>query len=339
VASYRRRRDCENLFKLPKPAGGARRGSGRRAPALKSVTIGIPAYNEANRIGRLLRAVLDQDCSTFQLDAVVVVSDGSTDGTVAACHEARSGVVRVVDHRSRKGKAVRFNELMRQNRSDIYVNVDADVLPAHRGVIAALVEQFSDEVGLVSGVWQAWPPGTLVERLHVWEMDVWRDAVSRWNRGINVYSHQGRISAISGQLAQRITIPSGLSADDDYLFLSVKRLGKAFRIAPGAIFFFKPPDTFRDWRQQRLRYNASPRLQAALLGEWVRDEFRMPIRHKLGAILRAARRSPALTAGCLALWTFGCVDTWAHHWEDDVVGWEPLPSTKRSPAREPAGSS
>jgi glycosyltransferase involved in cell wall biosynthesis len=43
-----------------------------------TVTIGIPAYNEAANITSLLMALLAQNTPNFKLESIIVASDGST---------------------------------------------------------------------------------------------------------------------------------------------------------------------------------------------------------------------------------------------------------------------
>ena len=47
-----------------------------------TVTIGIPAYNEQENISCLLRSIIKQKAWSYRLQSVVVVCDGSTDGTL-----------------------------------------------------------------------------------------------------------------------------------------------------------------------------------------------------------------------------------------------------------------
>ncbi len=81
----------------------------------------IPAYNEEGRISRVLEAVT----ASPLLDEVVVVDDGSTDGTY---EEASSFPVRVIKREKNGGKGAALKTGLEQTEADIYVFLDADLL-------------------------------------------------------------------------------------------------------------------------------------------------------------------------------------------------------------------
>jgi cellulose synthase/poly-beta-1,6-N-acetylglucosamine synthase-like glycosyltransferase len=125
------------------------RGTARRRGRPR-VTVIVAAYNEAACIGRKLASTLSQRYPWDRLD-VVVVSDGSTDGTddiVAACPDPRVTLVRQ-DRRS--GKSVALNRGVAAAKGEILVFTDANAIFAP-DAISRLAAAFDDpRVGLVSG--------------------------------------------------------------------------------------------------------------------------------------------------------------------------------------------
>ena len=99
------------------------------------ISIIIPAYNEADRIGAQLEALATQ---TDAADCEVVVADnGSRDGTAAVVAAWADRLpVRVVDASARRGAAAARNLAADAARGDLLVFVDADdvVMP---GFVAA----------------------------------------------------------------------------------------------------------------------------------------------------------------------------------------------------------
>ena len=97
----------------------------------ESLSIVVPAYNEGARLGRSLRAVADY-LSRYDADTeLIVVDDGSTDGTADAAREELSRAKRVrtsvISYQSNlgKGRAVRLGLLA--SRGDIALFTDADL--------------------------------------------------------------------------------------------------------------------------------------------------------------------------------------------------------------------
>ncbi|MDK2784256.1 MAG: hypothetical protein PWQ41_1240 [Bacillota bacterium] len=83
----------------------------------------IPAYNEAERIGKVIAAVEKVD----EVDEIVVVSDGSTDGTAAAAASAGSKV-KVVELSTNMGKGAALLAGVQATTADLLVFLDADLL-------------------------------------------------------------------------------------------------------------------------------------------------------------------------------------------------------------------
>ena len=95
------------------------------------LSIIIPAYNEAARLGKTLRAVLDYLRDNFPEAEVIVVDDGSSDQTADLARQVLqdSGTLRtsVISYKSNlgKGRAVRLGLLAA--RGDVALFSDADL--------------------------------------------------------------------------------------------------------------------------------------------------------------------------------------------------------------------
>ena len=114
---------------------------------LEPVTVIIPAYNEAAGIVRTVRSVYDSEYPYLE---IVVVDDGSTDGTAMAVEELGLAGVRVISQPNR-GKPAAIQAGIVEARGDLIVLLDGDTI-FERKTIHRLVQPFADpQVGAVAG--------------------------------------------------------------------------------------------------------------------------------------------------------------------------------------------
>ncbi|HXW75195.1 MAG TPA: glycosyltransferase family 2 protein [Steroidobacteraceae bacterium] len=117
-----------------------------------TVTVVISAYNEVSHIGATVRNKLTQDYPATLLD-VMVVSDGSTDGTDEVLQQLASQEARVsyLRQEPRGGKTAALNAVVERARGEIIVFSDANSM-YRPDTVRRLVEGFADpEVGYASG--------------------------------------------------------------------------------------------------------------------------------------------------------------------------------------------
>ncbi|WP_246123324.1 glycosyltransferase [Marinobacter maritimus] len=122
----------------------------RRGDQKPSVALVISCYNEEDVIREKLQNALELDYPQ-ELLQIIVVSDGSEDGTDDAVREfEREGVV-LIRQEGRLGKTMGINLAMEQITADITVFSDANAMYAS-DAISKLVRNFADlDVGYVVG--------------------------------------------------------------------------------------------------------------------------------------------------------------------------------------------
>jgi glycosyltransferase involved in cell wall biosynthesis len=125
-----------NAAVLRRPATAA----GHPAEVAPAVSVLVPARDEAHRIAPCIRSLLAQDVDC----EILVLDDGSTDGTADVVRAAAGGDprLRVLDGRPLPagwlGKPHACQQLADAARGDVLVFVDADVVVAPGGLAATL---------------------------------------------------------------------------------------------------------------------------------------------------------------------------------------------------------
>lgn len=109
---------------------------------LPLVSIVMPAYQAAGTIARAVASVLAQTCKEWEL---IVVDDGSSDGTTAMVHAAAKGDPRVLVKQLSKnvGAAAAINIGWRSSRAELVAILDADdiALPERAALQREFLEQ------------------------------------------------------------------------------------------------------------------------------------------------------------------------------------------------------
>jgi poly-beta-1,6-N-acetyl-D-glucosamine synthase len=115
------------------------------------VSVVMVVRNEESVLAEKIRNLVAMDYPAEKLQ-VVVVSDGSTDGTEAILREhARSPQVHVVLNQLPRGKAQGLNDGLNMAHGDVVIFTDARQ-PIDRNAFRLLMENFADtQVGAVSG--------------------------------------------------------------------------------------------------------------------------------------------------------------------------------------------
>jgi glycosyltransferase involved in cell wall biosynthesis len=98
----------------------------------------LPAYNEAGRVGNVVRVL----CQVELLDEIIIVDDGSIDGTSTEAKEAAAGDERfsLLRHASNRGKGQAILSGWQATHAANLLFLDADLVNLENRHITALVE-------------------------------------------------------------------------------------------------------------------------------------------------------------------------------------------------------
>lgn len=118
---------------------------------VRDVTVLMPAYNEAENLVEVIPATAKVLESTGRSWEIIVVDDGSTDGTRTVMGDLRSDQVRYIRLRRNSGKSAALSVGFEHSAGDVIVLMDADGQDDPEEVPKLLAELDAGQVSLVTG--------------------------------------------------------------------------------------------------------------------------------------------------------------------------------------------
>jgi glycosyltransferase involved in cell wall biosynthesis len=273
-----------------------------------TVTVGIPAYNEIKGLPYLLESLRTQEWDNFILEKVLVISDGSDDGTdeyasAFAKNHPQLPVI-LVNDKKRLGQAARLKQIYQTNQSDILITLDADTKLANNLTLAAAVECFTDpHIGLVGFNDTPVRVSNFFGRIVTAHINLWYHIRKNINGGDSVYNHHGCASAVRKDLAQVAgqDMPTDIVAADTYLYFKAKELGLKLAHARKAVVYYKAPTNYQDYTLQTLRFNQTRSRITEHFGDWIKPYRVVPKSAKLKGVLIMCLKNPVFTALALGM--------------------------------------
>ena len=192
-------------------------------PITPSVSIVLAVHNGAALLPRKIEHLLNLDYPNVK--EIIIVSDGSTDGTETLLARQPHPRVRTIVLKEHGGKAVAVNAGMAAATAEVilFVDIRPEIAP---GAIRQLVSNFADrQVGCVSGNLALRQEGHDAASAAVgglyWRYEQWlRECEAVYDSPVGVY---GGFYAIRRELA--VAQPPGIILDDMFQPLSIIRLG------------------------------------------------------------------------------------------------------------------
>jgi peptidoglycan-N-acetylglucosamine deacetylase len=226
----------------------------RPAPAQPSVAVIVPAFNEVAVIERTIHSLLASEGPTFE---ILVVDDGSTDGTSARVLETFAGEPRVsVFTRPNGGKAAALNFGLRQTAADVIVALDADTLFEPQ-TVARLAAHFGDSrVAAVAGNAKV---GNRLNLLTKWQALEYITSQNLDRRAFDVLNCITVVPGAVGAWRRSLIVEAGgfsqdTLAEDADLTLTMLRGGGHVAYEDRAIAWTEAPDTTAALLKQRFRW-------------------------------------------------------------------------------------
>lgn len=219
-----------------------------------TITVLVPAYNEEGYVGRTIASLLAASYPDGKKE-IVVVDDGSTDGTADEARRYESDIVTVVS-KENGGKYSALNYGLLFADGEVIVTVDADSIvetDALREIVAPLAADSG--VGAVAGNVKIFNRESFVTKCQAIEYVLNINLVRR------IYDQLGAVSIVPGCLgAYRRAALEEVNAYDPHTLTedfdtTMKVLEQGYKVRfSEAVVYTEAPDTWRDLYRQRLRW-------------------------------------------------------------------------------------
>ncbi|PJE58456.1 MAG: hypothetical protein COU81_00660 [Candidatus Portnoybacteria bacterium CG10_big_fil_rev_8_21_14_0_10_36_7] len=271
-----------------------------------TLTVGIPAHNEENNIGLLINSILKQEKKTYNLKAIVVVSDGSSDKTVSIVkkYAENDSRIKVVSRKVRLGKANGLNLIYDLNTSDLLFVPDADIVLRNKSCLDEMVLLFNKNpfLNLVSARHIPAPTKKFMGKFAVYSYLSLEDAFLQFNNGNNFYTVMSA-SMISKKFAKSFKYPTGTISDQNYLYAQATRKNlHKYRFAKNAEVIFTTVNTFEDWRLLGLRSVVGDKVDVSKhFGKAILEEYSLPKTLVLRTQLKWFLKHPFFMAGSVLM--------------------------------------
>ncbi len=228
-------------------------------PGVPTFSFVIPAYNEADDIVTTLECALAQRLRPHE---IIVVDDGSTDGTLEKLQQLRDdGLIVVIEHGTNRGAAAARNTAIAAATGDVLVFVDADNWPPVDFLerLAPLYQRGFDFVSVESRIANQ------------------RNVIGRFQQAQHAYCYGGQRRGAVGytqafscrrSAAVAVGFPEelpGFGGEDVEFFDRLLRSGYAWKGDFSIEVLNQVPDTLAEfWRQYRARGKAVPYIEHRL---------------------------------------------------------------------------
>lgn len=243
-----------------------------------TVSIGIPAYNEEANIKWLLESLLRQRQIGFSLKKILIVSDGSIDGTNNIVRSFKDKKINLIVNEQRKGQVYAQNLIFSSVKTDLVVIMEADTLPVSNKYLSKLIRPIirNPLVSLVQGSTQSLKPHTLIEKTLHYQLLIYRK-FSINNRIDEHWFCSGRGGrAFAKSVFKNLSWPKDLP-EDVYALLWCKQKKLLTAFEESAICSFRLPQTFNDLLKERQKINSGKlSLKNYFLSNYLKKFYQIP---------------------------------------------------------------
>lgn len=220
----------------------------------KTITIGIPTYNEESNIMKFFQSLKKQKFnSLIEIEEIIFV-DESNDGTLLSLKQIKQENpeyhIKIIHNEKRMGAGHAWNNIFKIAKSDIIILLDADIT-LDKDCITNLVVKMENSVGLCAS--NTIP---IIDNKNIFSnasafIAYWLRSIR--NYGLSQYTTMGRALAIRSEYVKNLEIPKEIIAIDLYLQCKILEINKTVIYNDKALIYFHTPLTRKDFLSQIVR--------------------------------------------------------------------------------------
>lgn len=263
---------------------------------VRTVTVGIPAFNEEDNIGYLLEQLLSQKTTKVRIEKIIISSDGSSDNTVKIARSFNDNRILVLNNRSRKGQSVRQNQVISLAKSDYLLLLNADILLKGNLFVEDIAKKaISTKSDLVSSKIEPLPPQTYFEKILCTGYQLKESIFEAINNGVNIYTCKGAARIMSKDLYKHFRFSDSIG-EDAYSYLYTVKNMLAYSYEPNAVANIRLPNNLNDHLKQSIRFiNSMNKFSHEFESELIKSEYQISSDIKLSKTIKSLINMPVET--------------------------------------------
>ncbi len=272
----------------------------------KKITIGIPTYEAGESLLVTLKSIYNQSAYKY-IEKIILAVDGNN-VPPQILSEIQNNKLEVHNFRVRKGQAGRINDICKIANTDFLILTNDDVILDEFAVERMAVEYNRSKADLIAGIAKPLHSSTFFEKALEMGTSINNLIASRWNRGDNYLSVNGRFIGVSKKLYKEISLPEKLWNNDAYFYLFTKLSGFSFARAVRATVYFKSPSNLADHLKQSKKFQNSYLENKRYFKSDISKYYKVPKRIRIGVLPRVMLENPNAFAVYIATFLFTRLD-------------------------------
>lgn len=216
-----------------------------------TLTIGIPAYNEASNIGALLNSILCQTGVNFNLKKIIVVVDKSSDGTERIVQSVNDPRIILKVNSDRLGQNQAQNYIFEQADTDAVILMEADTLPKNNLYLENLLDPLSRDgtIRFIQGNVLPVESATTIGRVVSMQSNIYNNFLIERQSGRWFTSGRGG-RLFMKEVYSKLRWPNSVP-EDAYALSWCTQNNTNLAISKNAVCFYRVPETLGDFIKER----------------------------------------------------------------------------------------